>query len=300
MNGTWIEKGVLKDLSKGSQNYFDIDKDDYQFRIPILPVSKMDPTYKDLLHNEIWNDSIFSRSVGFDEYRNRLHYALMRNYGKDKNIEDGSYGEKQPYVGYVHVCSIFAEDFITKWAGEEIKTDVYSDHGDNGDFADGLGEIKTSTWVKNPDITLKFNQKKDWIKTTEKNKSIVYVLARVKDGFLYGLDYLHVEIIGWTSSERFKLFKKEVWRHGHFNWEVSPPDLVRLWPDNVDILLDQALRDNNRITAYMQQLANENYTIEQQIEFAQNKFRIKNNKISLTNEIPNYDVSISEGDLCLS
>lgn len=146
-----------------------------------------------------------------------------------------------------------AEYVYSKWSGEELDREIYETHGDHGDFANGLIEVKGSTWCGNLDITLKFTKKDgDWDKAKE-NKSCAYVLVRIKDGFCYDLNYCHLEIIGWINSERFNFSKKVNNRVGHEAWEVGPECLVREMPENQERLIELALKDNQRLVGVPQE-----------------------------------------------
>lgn len=230
------------DLSNGHAQSFLLESDQFQFKVPVIPKKELPPTMWGRIHNSIWEDCVFAHSIDFETYKKLVAHGLERNFKKTKTTRDkyGVYG-KSFYEGYSHVKGVLAEFNYQNWSGEKMDLETYL-HGDNGDFAKGLVEIKAAAWCKNLNPTLKFSIDKDWPKTLE-NKSIVFILCRIKDGFCHGLNYCHSEIIGWTSIERFKILRKEVPKKGHLNWEMNAEDLIHFLPSSQNDLLNLAITD---------------------------------------------------------
>lgn len=211
-----------------------------------------------LPHNEIWNDSIFSYSFSKDEYELCKEQGLKRHNTKTEFIR---YYRKPyqgtAYDGYSHVKGRLGEYIYEIWSGLKGNEEYYATHGDNGDYGEnGEVEIKTSTYVKNLDITLKVETQK-YEKVFNKNKTKVLMLNRLKDGYVLGKDYCIVEIMGWTSVERFKIFAEEesYGFHKHTNYVNRINELIRTLPNGKhDELLKIAHRDNQNILKLRKEL----------------------------------------------
>lgn len=230
---------------------------EYQFKVPIP--NKQPRTVYGKFHNEFWEDSLFSVSIDRETYNYFSYIGLARNFIKNAKIKENEYREKalkiqnnfkakkffdeQVYEGYSHVFGILAEYAYSCWSGKPLDLNFYANGGDQGDFANGLVEIKGVAWCGDLDPTLKFRIDKDWVKS-QKNGSIAYVLVRIKDGFAIGKDYCLIEIVGWISSAKFNQYKEKTNRIGHWNWEVHSKDLYHYLPEGKqEELIQIALSD---------------------------------------------------------
>lgn len=211
-----------------------------------------------LPHNEIWNDAIFSYCFSKEEYEQCKEQGLKRHNTKTEFIR---YYRKPyqgtAYDGYSHVKGRLGEYIYEIWSGLKGNEEYYATHGDTGDYGEnGEIEIKTSTYVKNLDITLKVETQK-YEKVFNKNNTKVLMLNRLKDGYVLGKDYCIVEIVGWTSVERFKIFAEEesYGIHKHTNYVNRINELIKVLPDGKhNELLKMAHKDNQNILKLRKEL----------------------------------------------